>query len=129
MSFAGRLIPESADSTGNGTLTRSGRVWPKTGLSLVVDWRSCHSPLRLSQSGRVICGRGYSGSGWPASAWLVQGVVSGDGWAGAADAGGAADTAVPRLSTAASAAPSSRRRWGVADMGVLLGSCWRAGHR
>ena len=82
------MTPDSADSTGNGTLIRSGRVVLNCGGSSVADWRSCHSPLRLSQSGRVICGRGYSGRGVPASAWAVHGVVSGGGFAGAAKTGG-----------------------------------------
>jgi hypothetical protein len=82
------MTPDSADSTGNGTLTRSGSVTPNWGASLVADWRSSHSPLRFCQSGRVICGRGYSGSGVPASAWLVQGVCSGGVLAGTARAAG-----------------------------------------
>ena len=82
------MTPDSADSTGNGTLTRSGRLVLNCGASLVLDWRSCHSPLRFCQSGRVICGRGYSGSGVPTRAWLVHGVVSGGCFGGTACAAG-----------------------------------------
>jgi hypothetical protein len=112
-----RITPDSADSTANGTLMRSGRVTPNCGASSVADWRSCHSPLRFCQSGRVICGRGYSGSGVPLSACAVQGVVSGGVLAGTACAGtGATSTPAAETARSAAAARSGRRN---ADMGDI----------
>jgi len=56
-----RLMPDRPDSMGNGTRTLSARFWPKGGVWPAEALPNCHSPLRLSQSERTICGRGYSG--------------------------------------------------------------------
>ena len=79
----------------------------------MADWRSCHSPLRFCQSGRVICGRGYSGSGVPVSAWAVHGVVSGEGRAGMADAGAAATSVAAMSAATVAEAGRMRRRAGM----------------
>ncbi|GAB2948259.1 hypothetical protein GCM10027028_58130 [Streptomyces sundarbansensis] len=51
-------------------------------------------PLRFVQSGRVSCGRGYSGSGLSTGTLFVHGVVMGAGF-GSQAAGAAAAGAVP----------------------------------
>lgn len=56
-----RWMPDSADSATNGTRIRSGHD-EGCPASRPVTAKS-QMPLRLAQSGRVSCGRGYSGSG------------------------------------------------------------------
>lgn len=72
-----RWIPERADSATNGTriCSENEAGWP---ASAEVTAKS-QMPLRLAQSGRVSCGRGYSGSGLSTDTWLVHGVVMGEG--------------------------------------------------
>src|SRR5262245_57022957 len=115
------MMPERADSTGYGTRIRSGSVWPIGGAALrftlpapsVAGLRNSHSPLRFCQSGRVSCGRGYSGSGLVVETWLVQGVVRG-GALGATAAETCWATAMPAASSTATAAEATRvRRMGL----------------
>lgn len=56
-----RWMPERADSATNGTLICSGKAAGCPALAPVTA--KSQMPLRLSQSGRVSWGRGYSGSG------------------------------------------------------------------
>src|ERR1043165_2610650 len=85
-----RWIPDSADSTGYGTSTRSASDLPIGGASPALAPANSQTPLRFCQRSLVSCGRGYSGNALPGPTWLVHGVVSGGlpGFhAGCADAG------------------------------------------
>src|SRR4051812_45922816 len=81
------MMPDSADLTGEGTRMRSGSVWPRGGAaerSMLppapgAGVGDSHPPLRDCQSGRVICGRGYSGSGSVVLTCEVHGVDRGGG--------------------------------------------------
>ena len=57
-----RSLPERSDSIGNGTRTRSSRVWPNGGCSLgfLTSWIS-HTPFRFCHCCLLNCGLGYSG--------------------------------------------------------------------
>src|SRR5690349_1494082 len=71
------MIPESALSIGYGTRISSPSVCPVGGVLMFEAPANCQMPLRLCQSARVSCGRGYSGSGLAVETWEVHGVVSG----------------------------------------------------
>src|SRR5829696_8454893 len=71
------MMPDSADSTGKGTRTVSGRFCPIGGVARDVARANCHWPLRLAHSGRTNWGRGYSGHGAVVETRGVQGVESG----------------------------------------------------
>ena len=86
------MMPESADSTGNGTRISRGSFLPNStlsktarsqpfhssaGMRLVMPrvQSNSHTPLRFIHSARTICGRGYSGrtfSGVTSSAHCVM---------------------------------------------------------
>src|SRR6478735_11402420 len=70
-------MPDSCDSIGYGTTTSSASPQLAGGVA-VADGRASksHVPLRLVQSSRVSCGRGYSGSGLSASTSFAHLVVS-----------------------------------------------------
>ncbi len=72
-----RWMPESADSAANGTRICSGNVVGRPAFAEVTA--KSQMPLRFAQSGRVSCGRGYSGSGLSTGTWFVHGVVIGAG--------------------------------------------------
>ncbi len=67
-----RWMPESADSATNGTRICSSKE-SGTPASASVTAKS-QMPLRLAQSGRVSCGRGYSGRGLVGSKSSAHGV-------------------------------------------------------
>lgn len=56
-----RWMPESADSATKGTRICSVNAAGRPASAEVTA--KSQTPLRLAQSGRVSCGRGYSGSG------------------------------------------------------------------
>ena len=71
------ITPLMADSTGKGTRISLDSVWPVGVASpSAAGWYS-QRPLRFCQSGRVICGRGYSGSGALGSTSAAHWVISG----------------------------------------------------
>ncbi len=108
-----RWMPESADSATNGTRICSGNDAGRPASAEVTA--KSQMPFRLAQSGRVSCGRGYSGSGLSTETWSVHGVVMGAGFGvharGAAAAVPEPVRAVPasRASTADSAVSHHRR--------------------
>ena len=72
-----RSSPESCDSTGNGTVIRSAQLLARRPAAHRPSRpANSHWPLRLSQSSRTCCGRGYSGSGLLVSTLSPHGVVS-----------------------------------------------------
>ncbi len=71
-----RSSPESCDSIGNGTITRSGSRCPNTGCCPAFAPANSHGPLRLSHLSRSSCGRGYSGNGLRVSTFSPHGVRS-----------------------------------------------------
>src|SRR5208282_2206257 len=92
-SLTGRITPDKADSTGNGT-----RIWvPNVArvASLLVIART-QSPFKLSQSSRTICGRGYSGCALAGDTSLAQRVFNGP-WACCQESPAAHALAQPRL--------------------------------
>ncbi len=56
-------------------MIRSASRLPNTGASPASAEANSHCPLRLTQSLRISCGRGYSGSGLFLSTRSPQGVV------------------------------------------------------
>src|SRR5262245_30390144 len=72
-----RMMPESADSTGYGTRIRSGSDSPTGGSSPAVAPANSQTPLRFFHSGRVSCGRGYSGCALFGPTSWVHGVERG----------------------------------------------------
>lgn len=99
-----RWMPESVDSATNGTRICSGNVAGCPASRPVTA--KAQMPLRFVQSGRVSCGRGYSGSGLSTGTWFVHGVVMGAGF-GSQAAGAAAAGGIP-VPTRAVAARASR---------------------
>src|SRR5437762_1341878 len=87
------MIPDRALSIGYGTSTSSPSV--AGGVLMFAADANCQMPLRLCQSGRLSCGRGYSGSGFDVDTWLVHGVISGGVFGANAAAGPAVRTSVP----------------------------------
>src|SRR5215218_2366367 len=88
-------MPERALSIGYGTSTSSPSVWFTGGVLMFEAPANCQMPFRLCQSGRVSCGRGYSGSGFVSDTWLVHGVVMGGVFGTNAEAGEAVAISVP----------------------------------
>src|SRR5699024_9139111 len=72
-----RWIPDSADSIGYGTSTRSPSDRPTGGVDRSSVPANSQTPLRLCQRSRVSCGRGYSGWALSGPTWPVHGVDSG----------------------------------------------------
>ena len=73
-SLTGRITPDNADSTGNGTRIC---VWKVARLASLLVMAKSHRPLRLSQSCRTIWGRGYSGWAFSGDTSLAHRVFSG----------------------------------------------------
>src|ERR1035437_6200515 len=73
-SLTGRITPDNADSTGNGTRIC---VWNVARLASLLVMAKSHRPLRLSQSCRTIWGRGYSGWAFSGDTSLAHRVFSG----------------------------------------------------
>src|SRR5438093_13379558 len=71
------MTPESADSTGYGTKICPASVLPTGTASPAWPLWYCQRPLRLSQSARTICGRGYSGKALVGEKSLAQRVING----------------------------------------------------
>ena len=88
------MMPESADSTGNGTRISRGSFLPNStlsktarsqpfhssaGMRLVMPCvqSNSHTPLRFIHSARTICGRGYSGNTFSGVTSSAQDVMSG----------------------------------------------------
>jgi hypothetical protein len=57
------MMPDSADSTGYGTRICSVPQFVGGVLAVFAVTTKSQMPLRFCQSGRVSCGRGYSGNG------------------------------------------------------------------
>src|SRR5262245_15083466 len=70
----GRITPERADSTGNGTRIW---VWNGPGWAFLLVMITSQRPLRFNHSFRTICGRGYSGRGLSLDTSAAQRVLSG----------------------------------------------------
>src|SRR5688572_24021644 len=104
------MIPERALSLGYGTSTSSPSVWFTGGVVLLDAPVNCQMPFRLCQSGRVSCGRGYSGSGLVVVAWLVHGVVSGGVFGTNAAAGAPVAIRAPAEAVRAAVVTAMRRR-------------------
>src|SRR5438477_10722719 len=96
-------MPDRADSIGYGTSTVSDRFRPTGGVLNDEVPANCHWPLRLCQSGRVSCGRGYSGSGFVVETWSVQGVVNGGTFGTRAACAGCGPTRTATSGTSAAA--------------------------
>src|SRR5262245_1241762 len=105
-----RWMPDRPDSIGYGTSTPSGSVCPTGGLLMLDAPVNSHTPLRVCQSVRTSCGRGYSGRALVGEAWLVHGVVRGGALAcpTAASAAGAIANTVPVATRNAVSAPRLR---------------------
>src|ERR1035437_9818403 len=73
-SLTGRITPDNADSTGNGTRIC---VWNVARVASLLVMAKSHKPLRLSQSRRTIWGRGYSGWAFSGETSLAHRVFSG----------------------------------------------------
>src|SRR5215218_8807921 len=101
------MIPERALSIGYGTSTSSPSVVFTGGVLMFDAPANCQMPLRLCQSGRVSCGRGYSGSGLVVETCPVHGVVSGGVLGTKAAAGAAVATTVPAVAISAEASTVS----------------------
>ena len=70
-------LPDSADSTGNGTSTAPGKSFPIVGFFPSTPGAYCQTPLRFNQSARTICGRGYSRHTLAGVTSLAHRVISG----------------------------------------------------
>src|SRR5688572_7931461 len=106
------MMPERALSIGYGTRISSPRFWFTGGVLMFEAPANCQMPFRRCQSGRVSCGRGYSGSGLVVDTWLVQGVVSGGVLGTKANAGPDETTTLPVVATSVAAVMARRRRQG-----------------
>jgi hypothetical protein len=114
------MIPESALSIGYGTRISSPRVCPVGGVLMFEAPVNCQMPLRLCQSARVSCGRGYSGRGLVVLTWPVHGVVIGGVLGTNAAAGPVVATSVPAVAVKAAAAMASSLRGCAFTFSLLL---------
>src|SRR5262245_32735650 len=74
-SFTIFMTPDREDSTGNGT-----RIWVENEAGRCASWGAMaksQRPLRLRQSVRTSCGRGYSGCAFLGETSAAQRVLSG----------------------------------------------------
>src|SRR5690349_14487341 len=104
------MIPERALSMGYGTSTSSPSVVFTGGVLMLDAPANCQMPFRLCQSGRVSCGRGYSGSGLVVETWLVHGVVSGGVLGTKAAAGAVVAISAPAEAVRVAVVMATRRR-------------------
>jgi len=80
MRSARSITPDSADSTGNGTMIDRLNGRPIGGSSSAPSAISnCHTPFRFIHAARAICGRGYARWMFPGFTSSAQRVMSGAG--------------------------------------------------